>query len=139
MDDQKNTTVCMVNDSFFRASGSAIAIRRITEALPEIDYYFAGSGDRQPEDLSWMPAGHYQFFKLKTANPSQMLAEIFRFKTWMKQIHCDLVHCHHRRLAVLLQLSGLPVLYTAHNAFAKSAWFRWLRPKKNDSSHAICC
>ena len=122
-------SICLMNDNFYRSSGAAIAIRRISEAYSEIEYCVAGTGDRKPEDLSWVPDGLYRQFRLKTANPALLLVELYRFKRWFKLRGCDLVHCHHRRLATLLNWSGVPVLYSGHLAFPEARWFRWFHPR----------
>jgi glycosyltransferase involved in cell wall biosynthesis len=119
----------MMNDNFFRSSGSAIAIRRISQALVNVEYCVAGTGDRGPENLSWVPSGRYACFDLKTSNPFRLISELNRFRSWFKERGCSLVHCHHRRLAALLNAWGLPVLYTGQNAFPAEKWFRWLHPK----------
>lgn len=122
--------VCMMNDNFYRSSGAAIAIRRIAQAMTGVDVYIAGSGDgRLQEDLSWVPEGHYARFGLKTSNPLQLGRELLRFKRWVASKGIALVHCHHRRLAVLLQLAGVPVLYTGQLAFPRALWFRVLSPR----------
>jgi glycosyltransferase involved in cell wall biosynthesis len=123
--------VCMMNDNFYRSSGAAIVIRRIAQTLKGVDYCVAGCGDGTlPEDLSWVPPGKYKHFDLKTRNPFRVAVELVRFKQWFKQQRCDLVHCHHRRLAVLLQLAGMPVLYTHHLVFPHALWFRLFGPKR---------
>jgi glycosyltransferase involved in cell wall biosynthesis len=122
--------ICMMNDNFYRSSGAAIAIRRIAESLSEVEFYVAGCGDgRLQEDLSWVPAQRYEFFNLKTSNLLLTIRELNRFKRWFKQQGCDLVHCHHRRVAALLHMVGVPVLYTGQLIFPKELWFRLLRPK----------
>jgi glycosyltransferase involved in cell wall biosynthesis len=121
----------MMNDNFYRSSGAAIAIKRISQALADVDYCVAGCVDDSPsEDLSWVPAGKYECFDLKSSNPIRIVSELLRFKSWFKLQGCDLVHCHHRRVSVLLQAAGLPVLYTGHLAFRYTVWFRWLRPRR---------
>ncbi len=123
--------ICMVNDNFYRSSGAAIAIRRITQALTDVDYCVAGCvDDGVSEDLSWVPPGRYECFDLKSSSPIRVVSELIRFKRWFKLQSCDLVHCHHRRVSVLLQAAGLPVLYTGHLAFPYAVWFRWLRPRR---------
>lgn len=120
----------MVNDNFYRSSGVAITIRRITELLDSTNFFFAGCGSQQlQEDLTWMPADRYECFQLKVKNPVRLFKELWRFKRWLRTHQCDLVHCHHRRLAALLRLAGVPVLYTGHLVFPYAFWFHLLRPK----------
>jgi glycosyltransferase involved in cell wall biosynthesis len=123
--------ICMMNDHFYRSSGAAIAIRRISQALADIDYCVAGCvNDGRPEDLSWVPDERFERFDLKSRNPIRVAKELHRFRKWLKLQHCDLVHCHHRRISVLLRLARIPVLYTGQLAFQYSAWFRWLHPRR---------
>jgi glycosyltransferase involved in cell wall biosynthesis len=121
----------MMNDHFYRSSGAAIAIKRISQALVNVDYCVAGCRDEGlAEDLSWIPAGKYQQFDLKSSRPVQVIKELSRFKRWFKSQNCKLVHCHHRRVSALLQLAGIPVIYTGQLVFPDALWFRWLRPKR---------
>lgn len=123
--------VCMMNDSFYRSSGAAIAVRRMSEAMTGVDYYVALCPyDGRTEDLSWVSAERVGRFDFKTSKPLHALRELFRFKKWFRQQGCDLVHCHHRRISALIQLLGIPVLYTGHLAFPYSIWFRWLHPRR---------
>lgn len=122
--------VCMMNDHFYRSSGAAIAIKRISQAMTDVDYCVAGCQDEGfDEDLSWIPSGKYQRFDLKNSNPVRVFSELVRFRQWFKSQKCDLVHCHHRRITVLLQIFRIPVLYTGQLVFPHTFWFRWLRPK----------
>jgi glycosyltransferase involved in cell wall biosynthesis len=108
-----------------------MAIRRISQALTDMDYCVAACmNDGRLEDLSWVPEGRFGRFDLKTSNPLRVLMELRRFRRWLKIQNCDLVHCHHRRLSVLLQIAGIPVLYTGQLAFPYSTWFRWLHPHR---------
>jgi glycosyltransferase involved in cell wall biosynthesis len=123
--------VCMVNDNFYRGSGAAVAIRRIAQALTDTDYCVAScSGEPFCEDLSWIPTGEHERFDLKSSNPLQVISEMVRFRKWFESRQCDLAHCHHRRMAALLQLAGVRVLYTGHLVFPNAMWFRWLRPRQ---------
>jgi glycosyltransferase involved in cell wall biosynthesis len=122
--------ICMMNDNFYRSSGAAMAIRRISQSLEEVEYSVAACvGDSRTEDLSWVPEGRFERFDLKSSNPLRVLAEIFRLKKWLQAQGCELVHSHHRRIAVLLQFAGIPVLYTGHLVFRYAVWFRWLHPR----------
>jgi glycosyltransferase involved in cell wall biosynthesis len=121
----------MMNDNFYRSSGAGIAIRRIAQALTDVDYFVAaGEIDDRSQDLGWVPEGRFARFNLKSSHPLVAFRELRRFKRWFRANHCDLVHCHHRRLAVLMQLIGVPVLYTGQLAFPYQTWFRWLHPRK---------
>lgn len=125
--------ICMMNDHYYRSSGAAIAVKRIAQAMPNVgvDYYVAGcDSEGYPEDLSWVPAGRYERFRIKSNNPALVLRELMRFKRWFKAQRCQLVHCHHRRVSVLLQLVGIPVLYTGQLVFPSALWFRLLHPRK---------
>jgi glycosyltransferase involved in cell wall biosynthesis len=120
-----------MNDHFYRSSGAAIAIRRIAEASDGVDYYIAGCENKgYPEDLSWVPEGRYRRFSLTSANPLRVLRDLRRFRVWFRAMGLNLVHCHHRRVSVLLQLAGLPVIYTGQLVFGQELWFRLLRPKR---------
>jgi hypothetical protein len=49
----------MMNDNFYRSSGAAIAIKRISQELKDVDYHVEGSVDGSiSEDLSRAPAGN---------------------------------------------------------------------------------
>lgn len=122
--------ICMVNDNFYRSSGAAIAIKRIAQSLTGVEVYVAGCDHpKLKEDLTWIPEGRYRQFSLKSSNPFRLAIELVRFKQWFRRQRCDLAHCHHRRVAALLQLAGIPVLYTGQLAFPAELWFRLLRPK----------
>ncbi len=119
-----------MNDNFYRSSGAAIAIRRIATAAASVDFCFAGcESEGLQEDLSWMPGGTYERFALKNLNVLRVVRELLRLKEWLQVHGCELVHCHHRRISVLLRLAGIPVVYTAQLAFPPAAWFRWLHPR----------
>ncbi len=123
--------VCMLNDNFYRSSGVGVAIRRIAGALTEVEYVVAaGEVDDRMQDLSWIQEQRFAQFNLKSSNPVIVLHELRRFKRWFRANRCNLVHCHHRRMAVLIQLIGLPVLYTGHLAFPYQSWFKWLHPRR---------
>jgi len=122
--------VCLMNDNYYRSSGAAIAIRRIALAATDVDYYFAGcSNEELNEDVSWVPQGRYEQFALKSMNPVRVALELIRFRRWFKSVDCHLVHCHHRRIAALIGLTGIPVLYTGQLVFPPAAWFRILSPR----------
>ena len=123
--------ICMMNDNFYRSSGAG---HRSPDASrspsPKSSSFVAGCGDNNlQEDLSWVPAQRYISFKLMNGNPILTFRELLRFKRWFRQEGCNLVHCHHRRVAALLNMVGVPVLYTGQLVFPEELWFRLLRPK----------
>jgi glycosyltransferase involved in cell wall biosynthesis len=121
--------VCLMNDNFYRSSGAAIAIRRIAESLSGIDWFFAACpGEKLEEDVSWIPAGKFERFGLKTSNVFTLMREVKRFKHWFSTNNMDLVHTHHRRMASVLDFAGVPVLYTGQLVFPYERWFRWFHP-----------
>jgi glycosyltransferase involved in cell wall biosynthesis len=128
---QVTMRICFMNDNFYRSSGAAIAIRRISESMTGVDCFFAAcTGENLEEDVSWMPAERFERFDLKTSNALTLFREIRRFKKWFRANGIDLAHCHHRRVASVLHVAGVPVLYTGQLVFPYEFWFRWLRPSK---------
>jgi glycosyltransferase involved in cell wall biosynthesis len=119
-----------MNDNFYRSSGVAIAIRRISESLTNVDCFFAGcAGDNLPEDLTWMPADRYGRFDLKTSKPHRVLRAVVQFRKWFRANRIDLVNCHHRRISTILRFAGIPVVYTGQLVFPYERWFHWFHPK----------
>jgi glycosyltransferase involved in cell wall biosynthesis len=130
----------MLHNNFYRSSGSAIIIRRIYEicAGSGIDFYFAGTQYQssithdEEQDLSWMPAGRYAEFDLMPRS-LRLVWELRRFARWLREQQIEIVHAHHRRLAMLANLisplTNIPVLYTGHNTFAWSPAFWLLAPR----------
>lgn len=122
--------ICLANDNFYRGSGAAIAIRRISEALQGVECYFAGcKNEPVQEDITWMPEARFERFDLKTRNPVRLITELVRFRRWFRDHRLDLVNSHHRRVASVLHMAGMPVLYTGQLAFLEARWFRWFSPK----------
>jgi glycosyltransferase involved in cell wall biosynthesis len=132
--------ICVLHNHYYRSSGSAVIIRRITEAFrgSAVDFIFAGcrapaeGGTAAEEDLSWIPDGKYAHFDLM-GRPPGLPGEAMKFIRWIKQNQCDVIHVHHRRLAALVNLTsryhGTPFLFTAHNTFPLSLWFWAFAPK----------
>jgi len=132
--------ICVLHNNFYRSSGSAIVIRRIFESFEghPVSFYFAGCRDQAwgghtaEQDTSWMPPGVYQEFNLMRTGPA-LASELARFANWLKKTGVQIVHAHHRRLAMLANLispvTGIPVIYTGHNTFEWSRIFWLLAPK----------
>jgi glycosyltransferase involved in cell wall biosynthesis len=132
--------ICVLHNHYYRSSGSAVIIRRITEAFrgTDVEFIFAGcgapteGGTTPEEDLSWIPDGKYAYFNLM-GNPSGLPGEAMKLIRWIKQNQCDVIHVHHRRLAALVNLTSryhrTPTLFTAHNTFPRALWFWAFAPK----------
>ena len=132
--------VCMLNDNFYRGSGITLAIRRIVQspAFANIDVYLAGCekiGGKKSlhEDTTFVPLNHYRFVPLMEGFTVSIPA-LIRFARWLRKMRFDVIHVHHRRLAVLANIvrpfSGVPVLFTGHLTFSEVAWFRELIPRR---------
>jgi glycosyltransferase involved in cell wall biosynthesis len=132
--------VCMLNNNFYRSSGITHVIRRIADAVPrsQVEFFFAGCGHSGirglascTEDFTWIPADRYQQFDLATLS-GRLLPELYQFVKWLRHIKCDIIHVHHRRLAVLAQMlskfTDIPVLFTGHLPMPKAGWFKKLSP-----------
>lgn len=123
--------VCLMNDNFYRSSGAAIAIRRIAAALTSEECFFAAcTGEGLEEDVSWLEPARFERFNLKTANPWILFREVRRFRRWFHANQMDLVNAHHRRLASILHVAGIPVIYTGQLVFKFELWFRFFHPRK---------
>lgn len=123
--------VCFLAPNFYRSSGVAVAIKRLVSAMcgRGLKFYLAGcgaptEGGLSPiEDASWAPVGRYRTFDLFRTGP-RLVRELIDFSRWVKDIECDVVHVHHRRLACLANVARLwnriPVIYTAHGVYSRS-------------------
>lgn len=131
--------ICILNENFYRGSGITLVIQRLltTPAFKGVDVYLAGcgtvGGEKSPhQDLRLVSDDHLRHFSLMQLGPG-LLPAVYRFGYWLKQMHFDLIHAHHRRLAVLANLltpcTGVPVLFTGHLTFKDEAWFRLLAPR----------
>ena len=128
----------MLNDNFYRGSGVTLVIQRILSmpGFRDMDVYLAGSetlnGRKSVQENTGMVAtGHYRHFALMKSGP-QLLPALYRFGRWVRETGIDVIHSHHRRLAVLAHLirpwTRVPVLYTGHLTFPDASWFRQLAP-----------
>jgi glycosyltransferase involved in cell wall biosynthesis len=138
-DGRSDLHVCMLQNNYLRSGGATVAIRRIVDAYPAgARFSFVGcsheggDGAECIEDFSWMPEGTYQYFGLMALGP-HLLRETARFSRWIANQQVDIIHVHHRRLAVIANMlaafTKVPVLYTAHVVYKDSALFRYCSPR----------
>jgi len=128
--------VCVVNPNFYRSSGVSTAIRRIYETLPRnaVQQYFVecGYGSHQ-EDHSWIPGDSLICFRLMALNPFVLLPAGRNFLRWVKQRDICVVHVHHRRLAMMLEIlrrfGRFQVIYTGNLTYPFQFAFWLLSPQ----------
>jgi glycosyltransferase involved in cell wall biosynthesis len=131
--------ICMLNDNFYRGSGITVAVRRIVNspAFRDSDVYLAGAekiaGKKSmQEDTTIVAANHYRCFPLMESGPG-LLPTLYKFAKWVRPMRFDVIHVHHRRLAVLANmmtpLTQVPVIFTGHLTFPEAAWFKELAPR----------
>ena len=129
--------ICMLNDNFYRSSGITKAIERLasSESFRDVDLYLAScstvQGKEVPtEEQQIVSQEHFRTFALMRR--SRLFPELVRFSHWLRATRCDLIHVHHRRLAVIMHLFspwlGIPILFTGHLPFPPAAWFRFFVP-----------
>jgi glycosyltransferase involved in cell wall biosynthesis len=132
MSDRRPIRVCVLNPDFYRSSGVTIAIRRIFEAMPpeKVEFWFvAASCVTLEEDLSWIPEARFRRFDLMTGHPDRLVSETRTLLRYLRNAGVDVIHSHHRRLAIYARLLsgfiGAAPLYTAQLSYPFSLPF-WL-------------
>ena len=130
--------VCILNDNYYRGSGITLVIERLSQcaAFSEVDLYLAGCSSLKQHgpgatEAAIVPSDHYRSFGLMSSG--RTLPELYRFAKWLQESKCELIHVHHRRLAVLANLlrgfTQIPVLFTGHLTFPDAMWFKALAPQ----------
>jgi glycosyltransferase involved in cell wall biosynthesis len=132
----KMINVCVVNPNFYRSSGVSTAIRRIYETLPRnaVKQYFVECGyGSQQEDNAWIPRDAFSCFRLMALNPIILAVEARNFLRWVKQRDICVVHVHHRRLAIMLEVlrrfGRFQVIYTGNLTYPFQFAFWLLSPR----------
>jgi len=128
--------VCVVNPNFYRSSGVSTAIRRIYETLPRhaVQQYFVDCRHGNvEEDTSWIPGDALFCFRLMALNPFILLPAGRQFLRWVRQYDVRIVHVHHRRLAMLLEVlrrfGRFRVIYTGNLTYAFQFLFWLMSPQ----------
>ncbi len=130
--------VCMLNDNFYRGSGITLVIERLaaSQGFQEIELFLAScrhfkGRDAFEEGASVVDPAHRQSFGLMGRGPA-VVREMVRFSRWLRATRCEVLHVHHRRLAVFARAVGaalsIPVVFTGHLTFADALWFKCLSP-----------
>ncbi len=131
--------ICILNDNFYRGSGITLAIKRLLKApaFKDVEVYLAGcerlAGAKSlHEDASLTNAERYRYFNLMSGVRG-LLPAVYDFTRWAKAMHFDVIHVHHRRLAVyahlLRSVTHVPVLFTGHLTFGEALWFKEFAPR----------
>lgn len=128
--------VLVVNPDYYRSSGVTVAIRRLYEASSpsDVSYQFvsclmAHTSAAKAEDLDWITSGEVQRLDLMSRNPISVARALLRLRRLLKSNSVDILHIHHRRLALLCgrlgRRSGVRVVYTGHLVYGGARWFKW--------------
>ena len=130
--------ICILNDNFYRGSGITLVIQRLlgSSSFAGVDVFLAGCSawegrETVVDEAVLVPPDRYRHFSLM-GGWAAVAPELLRFARWIRQTRCELIHVHHRRLAVyanlIRRLAGVPVLFTGHLTFPGAPWFRYLAP-----------
>jgi glycosyltransferase involved in cell wall biosynthesis len=127
--------VCMLNDNFHRASGITVSIERLVMTSPfeSVDVFLV-SCERPDcdEKTDFALEGRVAHIPLMSRGPA-IVPALWQFTSWLYRNRIDIIHVHHRRLAVLARLlsacTGTPVLFTGHLTFPASLPFKLLAPR----------
>ena len=131
--------ICILNDNFYRGSGITLVIQRLlgSSSFRSLEVFLAGCSawegrETSVEEVALVPHHHYQHFSLM-GGLLGIAPELIRLAKWVRETRCELIHVHHRRLAVYAnlvgRLTGIPVLFTGHLTFPRALWFRYLAPE----------
>lgn len=123
--------ICVINPNYYRSSGVTIAIKRIHEGaknLP-IDWHFVdcqyGKDVNPDTGAGFMNLRNPVFTcSLMTKSPIRLIRSILSIRNYLIENRIDVIHVHHRRLAIIMglvgKMTGIPVLYTGHLVYGES-------------------
>ncbi|MBT9371836.1 glycosyltransferase family 4 protein [Rhizobium sp. CSW-27] len=122
--------ICVVNPNYYRSSGVTIALKRLYEGADGLNarWHFVDchyGDDAQQSDLDWLRDGESPVVtcSLMAKSPPRLLKAIIQFRSFILARKIDVVHVHHRRLAMIVgalcRVLGVPVVYTGHLAYGK--------------------
>jgi len=130
----------VVNPEFDRGSGVSAMIERLWAGTDqgrwEARFLDAGCGTRAPP---WMPPGSWASAPLMGRSPWRTVRALLGLRRSHRLRGVDLVHVHHRRLLVWLQLLRwlggyrFRLVYTGHSCAAPSRLFRPFLPRAGTS------
>lgn len=133
---EQSLTVCVVNPNYFRSSGVTVAIRGIFQGSANLPvrwvFVDCREGDVSKNDTSWIEQDERKpflsYLPLMSFNPLRVLLAMWRLLALLRQERVDVLHVHHRRLALIAgwvaKLSGIPVVFTSHGPQPDRKWFR---------------
>ena len=122
----------MVNPNYYRSSGVTVALSRLGDALAasgvSVQFADCRHGSGVETDLEGWKSGVVATFRLMSKSPFTVIAAMLRLRSFLRAQAVDVVHLHHRRLALLVGLVArtlqIPVIYTGHLTYGKSVLFR---------------
>lgn len=131
--------LCIVNPNYFRSSGVTTVIKNNYKGMLGlgIEQYFINcryfkNDENQFDDISWISKSNYIELDLMSNNLYILVKSITLFLMYLKKNKIDVVHVHHRRLAlisVIFEFFGFKTLYTAHLPYKFSILFWIFSPK----------
>ena len=127
--------ICVINPDYYRSSGVTIAIKRIHQSLIgfNVDNYFVCCSSNSSQDISWIPGDRLTQFDLMSLNPFVVFLEFTKLKKWIEVNNIDLLHIHHRRLAILLSIFSsflkINFVYSANLTYKFNVLFWIFSPK----------
>lgn len=144
-------TVCVVNPDYYRSSGVTVAIRGIFHGSADLPIRWvfvdglACSADLG--DTAWIESDsrHAPVYRLRlmTLNPARLLASLWRLRRVLRKEGVQVLHVHHRRLALLAgwvaRTLNIPVVFTSHGPQADNAVFRLAPINRGTGVTAAMC
>ena len=131
--------VCILNPNLYRSSGVTVAIKRVVLASDchAVTYSFVlAQPCSELDDSSWINPKSMLVVNLFSKNPLRLATALIQLALFVRTNNIDILHSHHRRLAVYARLISLftrvKSLYTAQLSYSQSLLFRLFCP-------TVCC
>lgn len=125
--------VCIINPNYYRSSGVTSAINRLVKGVrdcPEcsLDWFLVSCLHGEEKDDIDENLSNFRLMRPWTLN---FWADVIPFIKYLKRNEIDIIHVHHRRLAMLLSVfckpMGIPIVYTGHLVYSPSQITRLVR------------
>lgn len=128
--------ICVINPNYYQSSGVTKVISRLYQGFQQFypnDFIFSFVDCLHGSEISetpWLKNADYCVFKLMSTNPFVAIIESIRFLKWLQQEKFDVIHVHHRRLLVIINIitsfHPIRVVYTSHLVYSANFLFKLL-------------